>query len=105
MLIIRSPGTTQDVTLATTDLSLRLRKLSESPGRRVARSPEKVRSDVAPAPLELLPDYAEERCVGQRSQWKRLSCLADGDDRSAFNMNGSAAVQRQVNWIIGMTRF
>ena len=63
------------------------------------------RSDVAPAPLKLLPDYTEERCVGQRGQWKRFPCFADGDERSAFHMDGSAAIQRQVHWIIGMTRF
>ena len=63
------------------------------------------RSDVAPAPLELLPDYAEERCVGQGGQWKRFPCFPDGDERSAFNVDGSAAIQRQVNWIIRMTRF
>ena len=63
------------------------------------------RSDVAPAPLELLPDYAEERCVGQGGQWKGLPCFADGDERSAFNVDGSAAIQRQIHWIIGMTRF
>ena len=63
------------------------------------------RSDVASAPLELLPDYAEERCVGQGRQWKRSSCFADGDERSAFHVDGSAAIQRQVHWIIGMTCF
>src|SRR6266480_5339048 len=63
------------------------------------------RLNVAPAPLKLLPNYAEERCVGQRGQWKRFLCFADGDDRFALNMDGSAAVQRQVNGIIGMTRF
>jgi hypothetical protein len=63
------------------------------------------RSDVAPAPLELLPDYTEERCVGQGGQWKRFPCFPDGDERSAFNVDGSSAIQRQVHWIIGMTRF
>ena len=61
--------------------------------------------DVASAPLKLLPDHAEERCIGQRGQWKRFLCSANGDDRSAFNVDWSAAIQRQVHWIIGMTRF
>jgi hypothetical protein len=38
------------------------------------------RSDVAPAPLKLLPDDAEKRRVGQRGQWKRSLCFANGDD-------------------------
>ena len=63
------------------------------------------RSNVAPAPLKLLPDYTEERCVGQRGQWKRFPCFADGDERSAFDVDGSAAIQRQIHWIVGMTRF
>ena len=63
------------------------------------------RSDVAPAPLKLLPDYTEERCVGQGGQWKRFPCPTDGDNRSTFYVDGSAAIQRQVHWIIGMTRF
>src|SRR5215475_3032298 len=63
------------------------------------------RSDVAPAPLKLLPDYAEERSIRQGSQWKRFLPFADSNDRSALDVDGSAAVQRQVNWIIGMTRF
>src|SRR5436190_13282859 len=63
------------------------------------------RLNVAPAPFKLLPNYAKERCVWQRGQWKRFLCFPDGDDRSTLNMDGSAAVQRQVNGIIGMTRF
>src|SRR4030095_13420687 len=59
------------------------------------------RSDVAPAPLKFLPDYAGERRGGQRGQWKRFLCFADGHDRIAFNVDRSAAVQRQINWIIG----
>src|SRR5947207_10723012 len=60
------------------------------------------RLNVAPAPFKLLPNYAEERCVGQRGQWKRFLCLADGDDRSTLNMDGSAAVQLQGERLVGM---
>jgi len=77
-------------------------------GRLVNAAPNEIqlgRSNVAPAPLKLLPDYTEEGCVGQGGQWKRFPCFADGDERSAFNVDGSAAIQRQVHWIIGMTRF
>src|SRR4029077_12937816 len=63
------------------------------------------RLDVAPAPLKLLPDHTEERCIGQRGQWKSFLCSANGDDGAAFNVDGSAAIQGQVHWIIGMTRF
>src|SRR6266513_1993379 len=63
------------------------------------------RSDVASAPLKLLPDHAEERCIGQRGQWKRFLCLTDGDDRSALDVDRPPAIQRQVHWIIWMTRF
>ena len=38
------------------------------------------RSDVASAPLKLLSNYAEERCVGKRRQRKGFLCFADGDD-------------------------
>src|SRR5207249_7003995 len=77
-------------------------------GRSANAGPNEIRlrrSDVAPAALKLLPDDTEERCVGQGGKWKRFSCFADGDERSAFNVDGSAAIQRQVHWIIGMTRF
>src|SRR6266576_4739593 len=103
MLIIRSPRNAQRkrirVSFGQSCLEV---------GRLPNAGPNEIRlcrSDVAPAPLELLPDYTEERCVGQRGQWKRFSCFADGDQRSAFNMDWSAAIQRQVHWIIGMTRF
>src|SRR5258705_12676501 len=62
-------------------------------------------SDVAPAPLKLLPDYAEERSIRQRGQRKRFPCPTDGDNRSAFYVDRSAAIERQVHWIIGMTSF
>src|SRR6266511_1632823 len=81
-------------------------RLLKGLGVAAATAPQKRgRSHVAPAPLKLLPDYTEERCVGQGGQWKRFPCFADGDDRSAFNVDRSAAIQRQVHRIIGMTRF
>ena len=77
-------------------------------GRFVNAGPNEIgfrRSDVAPAPLKLLPDYAEERSIWQRGQRKRFPCPTDGDNRSAFYVDRSAAIQRQVHWIIGMTSF
>src|SRR6476646_5322588 len=116
MLIIRSRETTQElrrlssnlsassITLGLTDKSSRPRRRDRQHASRV-RSLEMHRSDVAPAPFKLLPDYTKERSIGQRRQWKRFLCFADGDDRSAFHEDRSAAIQRQVHWIIGMTRF
>jgi len=103
MLIIRSRRNAQRKRIRVT-----FGQSSLKAGRFANAGPNEIRlcrSDVAPAPLELLPDYTEERCIGQRGQWKRFPCFADRDDRSAFNVDRSAAIQRQVHWIIGMTRF
>src|SRR5678816_2086521 len=94
MLIIRSPRNAQRKRIR---LPFGQRCLKA--GLFVNAGPNEIwlcRSDVAAAPLELLPDYTEERCVGQGGQWKRFPCFADGDDRSAFNVDRSAAIQRQV---------
>src|SRR3989442_15066283 len=63
------------------------------------------RSDVASAPLELLPNYAEERRVGQRRQWERFLCFPDRDNGSALNVDRPPAIERKVNRIIGIARF
>src|SRR4030095_8720914 len=41
---------------------------------------------IAPAPLEFLPDHAKERGLGQRGQRQRSFRLANGNDRSAFDV-------------------
>src|SRR3982750_585007 len=98
MLIIRSRGTAQEVREFPT-------AKQRSSGRRGERSTEVDGSDVAPAPLQLLPDYGKERCVGQRGQRKGFLRLANGDDRFAFHVDRSAAIEREVHWIVRMTRF
>jgi len=50
--------------------------------------------DVTPAPLQFVPDHAKERGLGQRGQRQRSFRLANGDDRSAFDVYRLAAVQR-----------
>ena len=116
MLIIRSRGAAQELRRLSSNLnaaslwsSHNRSKARDRDGavtsRRGDRFQENGRSDVAPAPFKFLPDYAEERGIRQRRQWKRFLCLTDGYDRPAFNVDGSAAIQRQVNWIIRVTRF
>ncbi len=62
--------------------------------RRGDRFQENGQSDVAPAPFKFLPNYAEERGIRQRRQWKRFLRLSDSDDGSAFNVDGPTAIQR-----------